>query len=474
VRRVAHLPVVVIVAVPFLASCADDERSPFDASADRDPPQLAAFEIVQQDQRVYAAWSASEPARAVIEYSSPADGLERHGYPENARDWATAGTVKLVGVTGSTDYVVSGVRLTDRAGNSVTAEPADGAFTTGPVAADPLLSFTMIDVGWGDALYLETPDGRNVLIDAGHPRERDARPPLKPGSNSVRTHPVRWFLERRGITSLDFASLSHVHEDHIGGFYGDSFGECTDGLLNNYVSVVNGAETDSCPSLPIAVGTFLDILDKTPGSINGPYLDLLETLQFLEAAGRLERHVFLGSGESSLTEASLQWGADLRVDLLAAGRKDYLLPDYILGAETGSVQNNDSMVYRVQYGSFVMILMGDGEFATEQYLQDHYPPEFLRTTMLKLGHHGSNDANSERWIRTADPVVAFVPNAVSENPGVEHPFVLNRLRNLGIDYYASDRVLPNRERSLPGVRGDVHLLTDGGAFTVLVDNVLYE
>jgi hypothetical protein len=94
--------------------------------------------------------------------------------------------------------------------------------------------------------------------------------------------------------------------------------------------------------------------------------------------------------------------------------------------------------------------------------------------MLKLGHHGSNDSNSERWIRMADPVVAFIPNAVSENPGVEHPFVLNRLRNLGIDYYASDRVLPNRERSLPGVRGDVHLLTDGGAFTILVDNVLYE
>jgi hypothetical protein len=222
------------------------------------------------------------------------------------------------------------------------------------------------------------------------------------------------------------------------------------------------------------VGTFVDILDKTPGTVNGPYQDLLETLEFLESVGRLERHVFLRSGESSLTEASLQWGADLRVDLLAAGRKDYLLPDYILGAETGSVQNNDSMVYRVQYGSFVMILMGDGEFATEQYLQDHYAPEFLRTTMLKLGHHGSNDANSERWIRTADPVVAFIPNAVSENPGVEHPFVLNRLRNLGIDYYASDRVLPNRERSLPGVRGDVHLLTDGGAFTVLVDNVSYE
>jgi hypothetical protein len=222
------------------------------------------------------------------------------------------------------------------------------------------------------------------------------------------------------------------------------------------------------------VGTFLDILDKTPGTINGPYQELAEVLDRMESVGALDRHVYLRSGESSLTEISLAWDPALRVDLLAAGRKDYLMPDYILGEETGSVQNNDSMIYRVQYKSFVMILMGDGEFATEQYLQNNYPPEDLRTTLLKLGHHGSNDANSERWLRVADPIVAFIPNAVSENPGVEHPFVMNRLRNLGIDYYASDRVLPNRERALPGVRGDVHLVTDGAAFTVLVDNVYYE
>lgn len=469
-RRVVPLPAVVLAAVPLLASCADDERNPFDASSDREAPELTAFAIVEEGQHLYAAWSASEPVRAVVEYSGSADALDRHGYPENARDYAASGRVKLVGLEDLTDYQVSGVRMTDRAGNVAVAPPADGAFTTGQLAPDELLSFAMIDVGWGDALYMETPDGRRVLIDAGHPRELDARPPVL--ADTSRTHPVRWFLEKRNVTSLDFVSLSHVHEDHIGGFYGDDFGVCTDGLLVNYVP--SDGTADPCPSPSFPVGTFLDILDKTPGTVNGPYQDLAGILDLMEDGGALGRHVYLRAGESSLTEASLQWGADLRVDLLAAGRKGYLLPDHILGAETGSVQNNDSMVYRIQYGNFVMILMGDGEFATEQYLQDNYPAELLRTTMLKLGHHGSNDSNSERWIRMADPVVAFIPNAVSENPGVEHPFVLNRLRNLGIDYYASDRVLPNRERSLPGVRGDVHLLTDGGAFTILVDNVLYE
>jgi hypothetical protein len=258
--------------------------------------------------------------------------------------------------------------------------------------------------------------------------------------------------------------MTHVHEDHIGGFYGDEFAGY-DGLFQNQGGVY----------APIPAGTFLDIIDKTPGTINGPYGSLVGALEAAEASGNLDRWVGLRTGASSVDGIeSLQWGAGLRVDLLAAGRKDFLLPEFILGEAIGSVQNNDSMVYRVQYGDFVMLLMGDGEFATEQYIENHYPPDFVHATMLKLGHHGSNDANSERFLRYVDPMIAFIPNAVSENPGVEHPFVLQRLRNMGIDYFASDRVIPNRDRALPGVRGDVHLRTDGSSVTVVVDNVVYE
>jgi beta-lactamase superfamily II metal-dependent hydrolase len=118
--------------------------------------------------------------------------------------------------------------------------------------------------------------------------------------------------------------------------------------------------------------------------------------------------------------------------------------------------------------------MGDGEFATEQFLQDNYAHDFLKAHMLKLGHHGSNDANSERFLEVVDPVVAMITNAVSENPGVEHPYVLGRLRKRGTDYFASDRVIPNRDRAESGVRGDVLLWTDGSAFTIVADNVRFE
>jgi competence protein ComEC len=434
------------------SSCADNEESPFDPDADRTPPELTDFEIESRTPSggVYALWAASEPVRAVVEYRLEESEQSRYAY-SGQREWAEAGITKLVAVSSATTYEIVGVRLTDRAGNETITE-RDTTFTTGTVDLENLLTIAMIDVGWGDALYLRTPDShpRHILIDAGHP-----------GQDGLK---VREFLEDSfGVNRLDFASMTHVHEDHIGGFYGDDF-DGLDGLL------LNRGGTGS----PFSVGTFLDIRDKTPGTINGPYGDLEFAVDSLRALGKLGEWVFLGPGESSETHEALRWSDMLRVDLLASGKKDFLIPDYSLQEEIGSVQNNDSMVYRVQYGRFVLLLMGDGEFATEQYLQNNWPREFLRASVLKLGHHGSNDSNSERFIDVVQPIVGLIPNAISENPGVEHPYVLNRLRVRGIDYYASDRAIPNRDRAESGVRGDIVIVTDGEAFTVAPINLYYE
>jgi competence protein ComEC len=399
--------------------------------------------VVTEGQHAYALWAASEPVRVVVEYGEGPEELYRHSY-SGSREYAEAGIVKLVAAQGEHEYVYR-VRMTDRAGNEAAhaLEGETGTFATGILAPEDLLLFAMIDVGWGDALYLEAPDGTNCLIDAGHPQDAPA---------------VRRFLEGHGVTELDFASMTHVHEDHIGGFYGDSFND-----INGLIKIYSGAERR------FPIGTFLDLREKTV--LNGPYENLDAAL--LEHSG-LGKRVFLDWGISSETSEALRWGEGVRVDLLAAGRKPFLIPEHIIVEETNSVINNDSMVFRVQYGDFVLLLMGDGEFATEQFLENHYPAEMLRAHILKLGHHGSNDSNSERFLRMVDPIVGLIPNSVTENPGVEHPYVLQRLRNRNVDYYASDRVIPNRDRALPGVRGNVLVWTDGEGFTVVVEDVRYE
>jgi len=64
-----------------------------------------------------------------------------------------------------------------------------------------VLKVHFIDVGQGDAVFIQLPDGRNMLVDAG------AR-----GSESA----IMEYLKGVGIKKIDFIVGTHPHEDHIG------------------------------------------------------------------------------------------------------------------------------------------------------------------------------------------------------------------------------------------------------------------
>lgn len=64
-----------------------------------------------------------------------------------------------------------------------------------------VLKAHFIDVGQGDAVFIELPDGKNMLVDAG---TRD--------SESTVTN----YLRGRGVKKIDFIVGTHPHEDHIG------------------------------------------------------------------------------------------------------------------------------------------------------------------------------------------------------------------------------------------------------------------
>lgn len=65
-----------------------------------------------------------------------------------------------------------------------------------------LLRVNYIDVGQGDSEFIELPDGKTMLIDAGT---------NEAGSSVVE------YIKSLGYTTIDYVVATHPHEDHIGG-----------------------------------------------------------------------------------------------------------------------------------------------------------------------------------------------------------------------------------------------------------------
>lgn len=89
-----------------------------------------------------------------------------------------------------------------------------------------VLTVAFLDVGQGDAVYIEAPNGNQLLYDAGPPT----------GAVLSALSQVMPFYDR----SIDVAVLSHPDSDHIGGFV-DVFGRYhVDALLESGASSTNG------------------------------------------------------------------------------------------------------------------------------------------------------------------------------------------------------------------------------------------
>lgn len=75
---------------------------------------------------------------------------------------------------------------------------------SGENAADHLwkLQVNYIDVGQGDSIFIELPNRKTMLIDAGN---------TKNGKEIVK------YIKREGYDRVDFLVISHPHIDHIGG-----------------------------------------------------------------------------------------------------------------------------------------------------------------------------------------------------------------------------------------------------------------
>ncbi len=102
------------------------------------------------------------------------------------------------------------------------------------------------------------------------------------------------------------------------------------------------------------------------------------------------------------------------------------------GKETDDT-NSTSVLGRLDYQSFSVMLTGDAETRTEETLVKSGAP--LASTLLKLGHHGSRTSNSAAFLDAVRPQEAVLSVGKDNRYGHPHQEVLDRLaaRRIPVD-----------------------------------------
>ncbi|HTY63616.1 MAG TPA: ComEC/Rec2 family competence protein, partial [Acidobacteriota bacterium] len=237
---------------------------------------------------------------------------------------------------------------------------------------DPVLSLTFLDVGQGDSIVICFPDKRTWLLDAGGLR-------LVPSYDEntfafdVGEAVVSRYLWHQWVPRLDMLILSHSDQDHAGGM---------PAVIRNF----RASRLGYAKSKPDAV---------------------LEGI--LQAAGeRGVPTVYLHAGMR-------QWVGTASVGVLHP-RSD----------SAPASSNENSVVIQISYGRFTALLTGDLEKGGERELLEQRGD--LRSSLLKVAHHGSRYGTSHAFLERVQPRWAVV--SVGRNNPFGHPSaeVMARLR----------------------------------------------
>lgn len=100
-------------------------------------------------------------------------------------------------------------------------------------------------------------------------------------------------------------------------------------------------------------------------------------------------------------------------------------------------ENNNSLVLRLITPQGDMLLAGDMEVPEEQTLLQ--AGVIQQAPVLKVGHHGEDDASSEAFIYTGKPQLAVISTNSDEEPDTPSPDVIARLWNIGAEVFVTQK-----------------------------------
>ncbi len=242
---------------------------------------------------------------------------------------------------------------------------------------------SVLDVGQGDAILLELPDGQTVLIDGGASYD----------GLDIGRAVVAPFLWHRGITRLDHVIGTHPQLDHVGGLawlvqHVDIGRYWSNGIVRDepfYHNLRSALETRAIPETHASAGT-----------------------------------VIVSSGDCALR-------------VLHPAQSD-VSPG---AGDNGATLNNRSIVTHFSCPALSLLFAADVEAAALESLRTRYPG--LTADLVKVPHHGARSSLDTSWIEQTKPRYAVI--SVGRRNSYRHPAsdVLRAYTDAGSRILRTDR-----------------------------------
>ena len=284
--------------------------------------------------------------------------------------------------------------------------------TQPPPASGGELTVRILDVGPinGDSILISSPSGKTVLIDAG---------------DTTKGKAVVEALKRNNIQQLDYFIATHPHPDHLGGA----------AEVFKAVKVLNVIDNGQPPSVSAQA---TPTPKPKPGARPPANTRSSRTTVSLTKFYDDYKAAVSTSGaryETAQPGTKIDLGGGALLTVLAPSEPMFTKDKMTTG---GNEANANSIVARLDYGSFSMLLAGDAEDQTEHRLLTKELD--LSSKVLKVSHHGSKYATSNDFLNRVKPEVAIISCGAWNRYGHPSQAVLDRLRaaNPNVKLYRTD------------------------------------
>ena len=230
--------------------------------------------------------------------------------------------------------------------------------------------------------------------------ECDGETMMIDGGNVADSNLVAAYLKKEDVTELNYVVCSHAHEDHVGG-------------LSGALSVTK-ADNIYAPKTEANTKAYKNFKKKA------------------EEQNVEIKHPNVGD--------EIQLGSST-VEFL--GPVD----------ENGKDLNSTSIVLKITYGNTSFLFTGDAESDEEEEILNSGAD--LKSTVLKVGHHGSRTSTSYPFLREVMPQYAVISVEKGNSYGHPNEETLSKLSDAGVEVYRTDE------------SGDIVMTSDGNSINIV-------